>query len=206
MPTLSINLKLRRDSTKELTFEEVDGNFLELKDAIVSLNESVAGCSPATHSHAEIASMVGMVSHFATKTPPAGWLVCDGSAVSRTQYAKLFQAIQVTFGAGNGVDTFNLPDLRGEFVRGWDGGRGVDTGRTFGSKQEDSVESHEHKTDGSGGSSTHVINLGTDGGIDFFSRTANSSDAGYRAGSQTSSYGGSETRPRNVALLPCIKY
>lgn len=68
------------------------------------------------------------VSFFARNTPPAGWLAANGAAVSRATYADLFAAIGTTFGAGNGTSTFNLPDLRGEFLRGWDNGRGVDTG------------------------------------------------------------------------------
>ncbi|WP_390895807.1 tail fiber protein [Neisseria elongata] len=70
--------------------------------------------------------------HFAMQSAPTGWLKADGSAVSRTQYPVLFAAIGTTFGVGDGRTTFNLPDLRGEFVRGWGDSRGVDRGRAFG--------------------------------------------------------------------------
>ena len=63
----------------------------------------------------------GAVMHFAMTAPPAGWLAADGTAVSRSTYASLFSAIGTTFGVGNGTTTFNLPDLRGEFIRGFDG-------------------------------------------------------------------------------------
>lgn len=61
-----------------------------------------------------------------TKTPN-GFLYCNGQAVSRTVYARLFADLGTTFGTGDGSTTFNLPDLRGEFLRGFDDGRGVDT-------------------------------------------------------------------------------
>jgi microcystin-dependent protein len=65
----------------------------------------------------------GAVQHFATATAPAGWLVCDGSAVSRTTYAALFAAIGATFGAGDGAATFNLPNLKGRTIVGRDSGQ-----------------------------------------------------------------------------------
>ncbi|KYG64795.1 hypothetical protein AZI86_11360 [Bdellovibrio bacteriovorus] len=77
----------------------------------------------------------GLVSAFSVNTCPAGWLEANGATVSRTTYSALFSAVGTTFGAGDGSTTFQLPDLRGEFIRGWDHGRGVDSGRTFGSWQ-----------------------------------------------------------------------
>ena len=85
------------------------------------------------------AGMTGTVFPFAGSAAPSGWLLCDGSAVSRTTYARLFGIIGTAYGAGNGTTTFNLPDLRGEFVRGLDAGRGVDSGRTLGSWQKGSM-------------------------------------------------------------------
>lgn len=60
----------------------------------------------------------GMLAPYAGKTAPAGWLLCDGSAVSRTAYAALFAVIGTTYGAGNGSTTFALPDLRGRVAAG----------------------------------------------------------------------------------------
>jgi microcystin-dependent protein len=60
----------------------------------------------------------GTVVAFAGATAPTGWLLCDGSAVSRTQYPALFTAISVTYGIGDAVSTFNLPDLRAAGIRG----------------------------------------------------------------------------------------
>lgn len=63
---------------------------------------------------------VGTVVSFATPNLPLGYLLCDGRAVSRTSYADLFALIGTTFGAGDGLTTFNLPDLRGRVVAGLD--------------------------------------------------------------------------------------
>lgn len=134
----------------------------------------------------------GTVIHVGMNSVPAGFLKANGSAISRATYSALFTAIGTTFGTGDGSTTFNLPDLRGEFVRGWDDGRGVDSGRTFGSAQAGSVESHTHSykrlttgdyvTGGPSGMPTSPYDT------------------------QSGAYGGTETRPRNVALLACIKY
>lgn len=98
----------------------------------------------------------GAVMDFAMQAAPVGWLKANGAAVSRTAYAALFAAIGTTWGAGDGFNTFNLPDYRGEFRRGWDDGRGVDAGRAFGTRQDGAIQSHTHSgtTDG-GGSHTH---------------------------------------------------
>jgi hypothetical protein len=68
----------------------------------------------------------GTIVAFGGKVSPAGWVLCDGSTVSRTTYATLFAAIGTNFGGGDGVSTFNLPDLRGRFMRGMDAGAGRD--------------------------------------------------------------------------------
>ena len=81
----------------------------------------------------------GEIGTFCFETPPAGWLLADGTEVSRTTYARLFAAIGTTFGAGDGSTTFKLPDLRGEFIRGADFGHGVDPDRVLGSAQGDAI-------------------------------------------------------------------
>ncbi|WP_420549927.1 phage tail protein [Curvivirga sp.] len=134
---------------------------------------------------------IGTVIWHAADTAPSGFLECNGDAVSRTTYSALFDVIGETFGNGDGSTTFNLPDLRGEFIRGWDNGRAIDNNRTFGSFQADEFKSHTHKygsINGSGTSWPFGSNYRYDDDLD------------------TSAAGGSETRPRNVALLPCIKY
>ena len=140
-------------------------------------------------------NIVGQVAFFAMATAPAGFLACSGQAVSRTTYAALFSALGTLYGAGDGSTTFNLPDLRGEFIRGWDNGRGVDTGRGLGTLQAQAIESHTHTTT-EGNASTGVFS-GTN-----YAMLSNASGATR----QVNAAGGTETRPRNVALLACIKF
>lgn len=165
------------------------GNVSQLSAAIQQLISN--GSQPA-----------GTVIYFAKNTPPTGYLKANGAAVSRTTYASLFAVIGTTFGAGDGSTTFNLPDLRGEFVRGWDDSRGVDSGRAFGSAQADDFKAHNHG-----------LNMWTSTAFDTTGGQAavGADSAGSSAGVSNSlgtitNTGGTETRPRNVAMLACIKY
>ena len=258
-------------------------------------NKAAARTALDVYSKAEAEAIVppGAVMYFARNTAPPGWLKCNGAAISRTAYSKLFAAIGTVFGAGDGFTTFNLPDLRGEFVRGWDDGRGVDGGRAFGSFQAGMIQSHSHNGSSesagshghtgsavSGGSHNHSASSGASGshahsgstspagahthkvkegrrvpsgsgetlasGDDYTRSVAyhsTTSSAGYHAhwfgtntvgnhthtvsvgtgGEHTHSLsinsggahthaitidasGGAETRPRNIALLPCIRF
>ncbi|AOZ02267.1 hypothetical protein BKK81_23580 [Cupriavidus sp. USMAHM13] len=140
--------------------------------------------------------MPGTVAFHAKSAAPAGWLKCNGGAVSRTTYAELFAEIGTSFGAGDGSTTFNLPELRGEFVRAWDDGRGVDSGRSFASIQLGSVESHRHTFRAA------FNGTGTSGSIAQYG--ANGQAEGPQLSTEIT--GAGETRPRNIALLACIKY
>ena len=91
----------------------------------------------------------GAVFCMAVLTVPTGYLECNGAEVSRTQYSVLFSVIGTQYGTGNGSSTFNLPDLRGEFVRGFDNGRQIDGDRVLasdgiGSSQSDQNKQHNH--------------------------------------------------------------
>jgi phage-related tail fiber protein len=90
--------------------------------------------------------------------PPAGAILyfANGAAVSRTTYAALFAAIGTTWGAGDGVSTFNLPDLRGAFMRAWDDSRGIDTGRVFASFQDSQNLTHSHTVTDPGHTHAHT--------------------------------------------------
>lgn len=138
----------------------------------------------------------GNVAYFAVQTAPTGYLKANGAAVSRTTYAALFAAIGTTFGAGDGSTTFNLPDLRGYFLRAWDDGRGVDSGRAFGSSQNDDFKSHSH---------TVRVQQSIAGGGGYI-RASETSTNGSADLSLVNATGGTETRPKNIALLACIKY
>lgn len=137
----------------------------------------------------------GTVAHFAASTAPAGWLKANGALVSRATYAALFTAIGTTYGVGDGATTFGLPDLRGEFLRSLDDGRGIDSGRAIGTAQAGEIQSHAHVafspgTMAGGGSTWDPYGWAGD-----FSEAAS-----------TKATGGTETRPRNVAMLACIKF
>ena len=141
----------------------------------------------------------GTVIWYAANAAPTGYLKANGAAVSRTTYAALFTAIGTTFGSGDGSTTFLVPDLRGEFARGWDDGRGVDSGRAFGSAQTDGFKSHDHFCSFQ---SFPNGNPNSKSGFGYNEIELNRSSYG----ATTNTTGGTETRPRNIALLACIKF
>ncbi|MBN8486362.1 MAG: tail fiber protein [Burkholderiales bacterium] len=153
----------------------------------------------------------GKVAAFARTGAISGWLACDGQLVSRSTYAALFAAIGTTFGAGDGSTTFGLPDLRGEFIRGLDAGRGVDAGRSLGSTQEDMIEAHQHVgavgeagQTPFGATSTLFVGVGS---ADSNNPRPYTNDGSDYDGGAVNAAGviGAETRPRNVALRYYIK-
>jgi len=141
----------------------------------------------------------GYVLAFATSAVPAGFLECNGAALSRTVYASLFAILGTTYGVGDGSTTFNIPDLRGEFIRGFDNGRGVDAGRVVGSNQAEDIAPHVHNIAGSAG----LFNAA--GGTGIQTVSGNTTTTTYNAGNIGAGIG-TETRPRNVAMMYCIKY
>jgi hypothetical protein len=157
--------------------------------------------------------MAGMVVALAANTAPDGFLLCNGTAVSRTQYAALFAAIGTTYGAGDGSTTFNLPDMRDAFIRGAGGSKGA----ALGTKQLDAApnitgyvaEIVLRKTGGEGGSlwksggNANADVAGTDGahgGYREISLDASRSSASYGRNSTT------EVRPTNYSMYYYIKY
>lgn len=135
----------------------------------------------------------GSMMMWPASTPPTGWLERNGDTISRTEYADLFAVIGTTFGPGDGSTTFNLPDDRGLFFRAWDHGAGIDPGRVFGSVQQDELESHSHSVN-----QTAIVQ----GSVIF----ATVLDTTGPTPTTTGATGGSETRPKNRAYLPIIKY
>ena len=158
----------------------------------------------------------GMVQMFANATVPTGWLECNGASVSRSTYADLFAAIGTTYGSTNG-SSFNLPDMRGRFARGWDHGAGVDAdaasrtgGDNVGSTQADAIRNitgthsgtfgfHSHDTTFAGAFYTRGTGSGTMNGEYGYSGPL----LGFDASRQVAT--GSDNRPNNMAFLFCIK-
>ncbi|MFM5174419.1 phage tail protein [Aeromonas caviae] len=151
----------------------------------------------------------GLVAHFARNTAPTGWLKANGAAVSRTAYADLFAVIGTNFGHGDGFNTFNLPDLRGEFIRGWSDGRSVDTGRALGSFQADAIRNITGNISMAGGcfldSATGVF-VGQSNTGQASPGTANGKPDDFAFDASRVVPTANENRPRNVALLACIKF
>ena len=101
-------------------------------------------------------SFTGVIAYYPVASVPSGWLYCDGAAYSRTTYSRLFNIIGTTYGAGDGVTTFNVPDLRGYFIRGWD------SVRDFNVEEEGKVGGHTHTLSGTtGAGSPHSHTRGT---------------------------------------------
>lgn len=137
---------------------------------------------------------IGTVSAFAGASAPDKYLMCDGSTISRTTYSDLYAVLGDVYGNGDGSTTFEIPDLRGEFLRGLDGGRGVDASRTLGSAQSDLLKSHTHQ----------VQNVFSGGGTGDEENYVSNVTA-RRSTIDTLSSGGAETRPRNIAMNYIIK-
>lgn len=159
----------------------------------------------------------GEVRYFAMSTAPTGYIKANGAAISRSTYSRLFSAIGTTYGAGDGSTTFNLPDLRGVFPRGYDDGRGYDVGRSFGSYQADDNKAHTHTgTSDSAGAHTHNVNQSAGGNVGAYpfagsnisgtTPVATSSAGAHTHTFTTDSTGATEVKVKNVALLACIKY
>ena len=165
----------------------------------------------------QIGAVTGMVTAFAMSSTPSGWLTCDGSAVSRTTYANLFGIIATTWGAGDGSTTFNIPDLRGAFLRGT-GTAGVSSdyvGPSVGAYQDDQNASHNHggATGSAGGYSMCAGPGGGGWNAGCIVGEGRHSAGGYTnytsAANHThsiSSDGGSEGRPYNRGVQYCIKF
>jgi microcystin-dependent protein len=102
---------MRRDGT------DTNGGLLYLKSTGITIN--TGWLNLATASGAEAAIPTGTLSQFAGAAAPTGWLICDGSAISRSTYATLFAVVGTTYGSGDGSTTFNLPDLRGRVAVGY---------------------------------------------------------------------------------------
>ncbi|EES3894564.1 phage tail protein [Escherichia coli] len=143
---------------------------------------------------------VGVPVPWPSATPPTGWLKCNGAAFSAEEYPELAKA----------YPTNKLPDLRGEFIRGWDDGRGIDAGRVLLSIQAGMLEKHRHPVVANDGyDSKEEWELAT-----IFRRAYTQGrglDAAAAGGSLIPSptlhsrgsignTGGSETRPRNIAF------
>jgi microcystin-dependent protein len=158
---------------------------------------------------------VGSIVMWPSDNPPNGWLECNGDPISRETYADLFSIIGDMYGSGDEISTFNLPDMRGMFVRGWNHGKKVVTGENedpdagsrtdrgdstegdnIGTKQSYQIQKHNH-----------VLRLAFSGYGSFHDTDKSNSSNNFLDSSHSiGSYGGRETRPENIYLMFIIKY
>jgi len=224
---LSSNLTLSIDSATTSKKGAV-----QLTNSVTSTSTTLAASAKAVKAAYDKASLsggaVGDVITRPVDNISSYYLECNGAAISRTTYPELFAVIGTSFGKGNGSTTFNLPDYRGEFLRGWDHGRGVDTGRSVGSWQGEAFKSHSHSGTVSLSTVTALEttpNLpgtlkaeGINGHDDNDNSSGGSSSGGSSSDGSSSvavernynlsinNTGGTETRPRNRAVMFCIRY
>lgn len=206
-------------SGEVISAQEMNNNFLAIKAKVDELAAAVE------------AVPVGSIIPFAGSTPPAGWLLCDGSEVNRTTYAALYAVIQSKWGAGDFNTTFNLPDLRGRFLRGVDNGSGNDpdaasrfqlvngnggnTGNDVGTYQNDAFQGHWHNlykayrvASSGGGGTSYLGEVMWDG--PSFTGNANSTHTLIKAAINDGINGipriSAETRSKNANVNYIIKY
>ncbi len=202
MPTTTVTTRASKGSA--LTHGEMDSNWNNLLGATVYVGSIVIWPG--------------------SSAPDSKWLECAGQSLATASYPDLFSLIGYSYGGSGSV--FSLPDLRGQFVRGWNHGASTDpdvasrtdrgdgtTGDSVGTKQAGQNQSHTHFTTTSDGSinnpsgspvsaSNRISRLGSTGG-DFAYHLAgnpNTADVGL-----TSSNGGNESRPTNIQLMYLIK-
>jgi phage-related tail fiber protein len=182
---------------------------------------------------------VGSVMAFPSINAPSGWLKLNGASLNRSDYPDLWAFAQSSgnlvtdtvwyttsaigsFSEGNGSTTFRIPDFRGEFVRGWDDSRGVDTGRGIGTTQGDAIRNITGSLSGVLGVTNQAYTWGFRPGSNGAFSVAYSMAPYNQYSGPYNPPGGSgsvanfnasdvvptaqENRPRNVSLLYCIKF
>lgn len=203
-PNPAAGTNTRQIATTAFTTAAIASAQSAINAAITALQDAVNNTRPVP---------VGAVFYMSRSTVPQGYLEANGQAVSRSTYTALWQYLGSP-NTGDGATTFNLPDYRGEFIRGWDNGRGVDTNRQIGSIQYSQNLEHGHLFDDIrwseiSGAYTYddpmlgVISIGPGAGS---SRGTDYDNGAHFIQHGTYKSGGSESRPRNVALMPIIKW
>jgi microcystin-dependent protein len=177
---------------------------------LVNLATNVTGTLPVANGGTGLTSLstlqtpIGSFIWHTASTVPTNYLEANGAAISRTTYASLFATISTTYGVGDGSTTFNVPDVRGYFIRGYDNGRGVDTSRVFGSNQ---VATHvgvigDSRTTQQASAQTQGDSVTVSPAETYYIMSGYQNTTGSTVGPGT--FVGS--RPINIAFLPCIKY
>lgn len=182
---------------------------------VVLPSDPTTALQAATKQYVDAAGPAGAIMAFAGSTAPSGWLKCEGQAISRTTYATLFAAISTTWGSGDGSTTFNVPDLRGMFVRGTGtnatGSSSGAAGPSVGSYAADTYLNHSHAITDPGHTHDLIVNSS---GFQAGAASAYASGTNTTLTTQskttgisvnTSTTGGTETKPKNYGVLYIIK-
>lgn len=201
--------------------------------AKLDVNGKINTSSDFTINQVSIAPPIGSITAYTLATSPPGWLICDGSQVSRTTYASLFAVIGVTFGLGNNSTTFNLPNYQGAFLRGT-GTNGAYSGPSLNTSQTHATQTHTHTAtsvvtdpghshsqttnnddyNNTGGNnfpgSSNPSFAANDTGVNKSWVNINSNSTGITVstsvGNSTTSVNANETRPYNFGVYWIIKY
>ena len=196
-----------------------------INNNLIAFTSNIESSVISTIDSSTINTFVGMIASFSMTTTSEWrttnrWIICDGSAISRTVYSDLFSVISTTWGVGDGSSTFNLPDLRGEFLRGFDNGAGTDPnaqtrtgGNAIGSSQAAANKDHGHRVDHDDIASyarySHAINTtfgSGDGAVALTYWGHNGSYYNTQSTRGDNSSPSSESRPRNKYVQFCIKF
>jgi microcystin-dependent protein len=203
-------------------FSNLDDNLCSTISNVATLSANLNASLSAVQQVTALVVPIGTIIQYAAATAPAGWLICNGVVVPNgvgtvqgqtANFANLRAVLGTTYGAAG-----TLPDLRGVFVRGLDQGKGLDSGRGLGSYQADRYPNHYHGVGelGSTGNDGWFIRRAWSGvgtwltkaidGAGSISATYTVNRASGDTGTTNQINDGTETRPKNVALVYCIKY
>lgn len=211
------NLVIKTNNTTIITANDAD---VTTTVPVVLPGVPTTSLQAATKSYVDTAqttaSPSGIIAPFAGTSAPTGWLACQGQAISRTTYAALFTAIGTTWGAGDGSTTFNVPDLRGMFLRGTGtnttGSSSGAVGPSVGSYAADTYLNHSHTATSTDSGHTHEIERRAGGSViaggsgqTVSSSTSGTGYANITTTVATSTTGGTETKPKNYGILYIIK-
>ena len=208
MPDLIIKPEAT-SGNKLILKDQAGGAVLTTADSGATLADSVTGGAGLT-----LAGPVGMIASFGMASAPTGWIICDGAAVSRTvTYDALFAVIGTTWGTGNGSSTFNLPDLRGAFLRGVGTSTAFtyDTTVTLAGVQDDMYQNHRHaiwsSISGATGTGSGAVNYAatSPGTFQYYTYNAQMAESNHPQADGSPRIG-AETRPNNLGVTFCIKY
>lgn len=208
------NFTVKTNAATRLTINSTDATSTV---PVVLPSNPTTSLQAATKGYVDLGSPAGIIAPFAGTSAPSGWLACDGSAVSQTTYATLYAAIGATWNTGGeGAGNFRLPDLRGMFLRGTGtnatGSSSGAAGPSVGAYAADTYLNHSHAITDPGHTHTYtVVNASSQAtggsGSAYFNSATTTSTVSNTTGISvnTSTTGGTETKPKNYGVLYIIK-